>query len=189
LATTARWRPVVLAGMALLATLAAGCRGAAPELPDRWRLALPPAAFGRTLSLQQHVQVEQGAQKADFEAVLDITPDTVTLVGLAFSQRVFTLKYDGVKLQESRSRMLPKEVHAADVLSDLQLALWPAEVVQRALPGGYTLRDSSGTRTLFEGDSLRSTISYTGSPRWAGTITMQNVQYNYRLTIRSAVVD
>ncbi|MGV3708142.1 MAG: DUF3261 domain-containing protein [Gemmatimonas sp.] len=172
-----------------LASLGAGCRRPAQELPDRWRLALSPAAFGQTLSLQQHVQVVQGEHNADFEAVLDITPDTVTLVGLAFSQRVFTLKYDGVKLQESRSRLLPNEVHAADVLSDLQLALWPTEAVQRALPAGYTLRDSSGTRTLFEGDSLRSAITYTGTPRWAGTITLQNAQYHYRLTIRSAVAD
>ena len=143
--------------------------------------------IAQTISLQQHVEVSQSGRNVDFEAVLDITPDTVTLVGLAFNQRVFTLKYDGVKLQETRSKMLPREVQAGDVLSDLQLALWPTEVVRSALPTGWTLRDSSGTRVLSESDTVRTTISYSAMPRWNGTITLQNKQYDYQLVIRSAV--
>ena len=198
-----RW----LVGCALVLPIAStvACRGAAPVIPNRWRLALTPASFSQTISLQQHVQVEQAGRNVEFEAVLDITPDTVTLIGLAFNQRVFTLKYDGVKLQESRSKMLPREVQAADVLSDMQLALWPSEAVRSALPTGWALRDSSGsdsgsdsdsgsgsgsgsgTRVLSERDTVRTTITYTANPRWTGTITLENKQYDYRLVIRSAV--
>jgi len=171
----------------LLLASTAACRGAASVSPTRWRLALTPRSFSQTISLQQHVQVEQAGRNVDFEAVLDITPDTVTLVGLAFNQRVFTLKFDGVKLQESRSKMLPREVQAGDVLSDLQLALWPSEVVRNALPAGWTLQDSIGTRVLSESDTVRTTITYSANPRWTGTITLANKQYDYRLVIRSAV--
>ncbi|MEP6832156.1 MAG: DUF3261 domain-containing protein [Gemmatimonas sp.] len=171
----------------LFMSFTCACHSAAPPAPNRWRLALPPASFAQTISLQQHVQVEQAGRNIDFEAVLDVTPDTVTLVGLAFNQRVFTLKYDGVKLQESRSRMLPREVQAGDVLSDLQLALWPTEVVRSALPTGWTLRDSISTRVLSERDTVRTTITYSATPRWTGTITLQNHQYAYRLVIKSAV--
>ena len=167
--------------------LTAACHSGATAVPNRWRLALTPASFAQTISLQQHVEVEQSGRNIDFEAVLDITPDTVTLVGLAFNQRVFTLKYDGVKLQESRSKMLPREVQAGDVLSDLQLALWPTEAVRSALPAGWTLRDSTGLRVLSESDTVRTTITYTATPRWSGTITLENKQYDYRLVIRSAV--
>lgn len=173
----------------LALALVAACRGATPPATNRWRLALSPASLAQTISLQQHVQVEQGSHNVDFEAVLDVTPEMVTLVGLAFNQRVFTLKYDGVKLQESRSKMLPREVQAGDVLSDLQLALWPTEVVRSALPTGWTLRDSSGTRVLSESDTVRTTITYSAVPRWTGTINLQNKQFDYRLVIRSAAAN
>jgi Protein of unknown function (DUF3261) len=175
----------VLAAM-LAATI--GCRGQSAEpMSVRWRLALPPSSFPELLSLQQQVKVEQAGRTVDFDAVLDITPDMVTLVGMAFSQRVFTLQYDGVKLQESRSAMLPDEVQAGDVLSDLQLALWPSDAVRPALPGGWTLADSASQRILSEADTVRAVISYSSTPRWSGTISLDNRQYGYRLTIRSAV--
>lgn len=155
--------------------------------PNRLLLQLSPSSFLQTISLQQNVQVEQGGQTVDFDAVLEVSPTAVTLVGLAYNQRVFTLRYDGRKLQETRSRMLPREVQAADVLSDLQLALWPAEAVRAALPAGWTLSDSTGHRELAERDSVRTSITFDSMPRWAGTITLHNWQYDYRLVIRSAV--
>ncbi|MEO7997774.1 MAG: DUF3261 domain-containing protein [Gemmatimonadaceae bacterium] len=172
----------------ILVSPASACRSSAPPTDiNRLRIALSPAAFPQSISLQQHVEVEQGGKSVDFEAVLDVTPEAVTLVGLAFNQRVFTLKYDGVKLQESRSKMLPREVQAGDVLSDLQIALWPADAVRSALPAGWILKDSEGQRVLSQSDTARTTITYSATPRWSGTITLQNHQYDYRLLIKSAV--
>ncbi|MBC8088909.1 MAG: DUF3261 domain-containing protein [Phycisphaerae bacterium] len=156
-------------------------------MPNRWRLALSPASFPEVLSLQQQVKVEQAGRTVDFDAVLDVSPDMITLVGMAFSQRVFTLQYDGRQLQETRSPMLPREVQAGDVLSDLQLALWPAESVRTGLPEGWALVDSDSNRVLSQGDTIRTSISYSSTPRWSGTISLNNQQYNYRLTVRSAV--
>lgn len=167
-------------------TLAA-CRRSPPPLDNRFRIALSPAAFPQAISLQQHVEVEQAGKTVEFEAVLDVNPQEVTLVGLAFNQRVFTLRYDGQKLAETRSRMLPREVQAADVLSDLQLALWPADVVRAALPAGWTLKDSAAERVLSQSDTIRTVIGYTGTPRWTGNISLANKQYDYRLLIKSAV--
>ena len=72
-------------------------------------------------------------------------------------------------------------------LSDLQLALWPTEAVRAALPAGWTLADSASTRVLSEADTVRTSISYSNTPRWSGTISLNNQQYDYHLTIRSAV--
>ena len=114
----------VVAVFALTTTLD-GCSGRAAPPPDHLQLALAPASFAQRITLQQHVHVERDGREVDFEAVLDIGPDSLTLIGMAFGQRILTLRYDGTRLVESRSPMLPREVLGADVLSDLQLALWP----------------------------------------------------------------
>ena len=80
--------------------MVSACRSAPPEQTDRLRLALSPASFGRALSLQQQVHVEYADRTVDLDAVLEITPDSLTLVGMAFGQRMLTLRYDGVKLVE-----------------------------------------------------------------------------------------
>lgn len=165
--------------------LAMACGGTPSKQPDRVRLALSPAAFPERVSLQQHVHVQYAGGQADFDAVLDISPEVITLVGLKFGQRLFTLRYDGSELVESRSAFLPREVQAHDVLSDLQLALWPADAVRAALPAGWTLRDSGAARTLSRGDDDVTTITYDGSPRWNGTISLDNPSQGYRLEIRS----
>lgn len=184
-----RVRRIAVAGIYLFvaAILTGACGGNAPVASNRWRVALSPALFGKTISLQQHVQVDQSGRSDDFDAVLDITPDSLTLVGLKFNQRVFTLVYDNVKIRESRSRMLPKEVQAADVLSDMQLALWPTQALRPpTLPGGVTMMDNGSVRTFSRNDSTLMTINYSTNVRWIGTINIDNKEFNYRLVIKSA---
>ena len=178
-------RRLVSASALLLLTLACGGRRA--NQADQIHLALSPSAFPERVSLQQHVDVDYAGRQTDFDAVLDIAPEAMTLVGLKFGQRIFTIKYDGSKLEESRSMFLPRDVRARDVLSDLQLALWPADAVRDALPAGWTLRDSDNTRVLAKGAEDVTTITYDGSPRWIGTILLDNRALGYRLKIRSIV--
>jgi uncharacterized protein YbdZ (MbtH family) len=99
---------------------------------------------------------------------------------------VLTLRYDGVKLEETRNPMLPRDVRGTDILTDVQLALWPADAVRAALPAGWTLTDSDTQRT-FSKDALEIvTISYDAVPHWTSLVTMRNLRYDYRLVIRSA---
>lgn len=170
----------------LTLALTASCGRAPRQSPDHLQLALSPSSFPVRLSLQQHVYVERDGQKHDFEAVLDIDQDAVTLVGLALGQRIFTLRYDGTRLVESRSSMLPRDVRGADVLSDLQLAFWPVGAIRAALPVQLTLRDSAGVRVLSRGEREIIAITYDGTPRWNGLVTLQNTELGYRLVIRSA---
>jgi hypothetical protein len=169
--------------------MVAACRGAPPDQPDRLRLALSPASFGRTLSLQQQVHVEYAGHIVDFDAVLDIAPDSLTLVGMALGQRMLTLRYDGMKLDEKRNPMLPRDVRGADILTDVQMALWPADAVRAALPAGWTLTDSDTQRTFSKDAQETVTISYDAVPHWTSLVTMRDLRYDYRLVIRSAVED
>ncbi len=167
----------------------AACHGAPAHQPDRLSLALSPASFGRTLSLQQQVHVEYADRTVDLDAVLDIAPDSLTLVGMAFGQRMLTLRYDGVKLRETRHPMLPRDVHGADILTDVQMALWPADAVRAALPAGWVLTDSDTLRTLSKDGTPQITIGYDAVPHWASRVIMQNLRYDYRLVIRSVAAE
>jgi hypothetical protein len=173
----------------LAIAVAAACRGAPPSQRDRLSLALSPASFGRTLSLQQQVHVEYADRTVDLDAVLDIAPDSLTLVGMAFGQRMLTLRYNGVTLDEKRHPMLPRDVRGADILTDVQVALWPADAVRAALPAGWTLTDSDTLRTLSKGALEMVTISYDAAPHWSALVTLRNLRYAYRLVIRSVAED
>lgn len=164
------------------------CAGAAPASrgdPGRLQFALSPASFGQALNLQQQVHVEAQGRSVDFDAVLDIAPDAVTLVGLTLGQRMLTVRYDGATLSEQRHPALPAEVRGADILSDVQLALWPEGAVRAALPSGWTLIDDGQRRTLTHDARDVSVIAYDGVPRWQGRITLESLQPAYRLVIRS----
>ena len=161
-------------------------RSAAP-VDGRLHLTLPPASFGQSVSLQQQVHVVAPGRTVDLDAVLDIGPDAVTLVGLSFGQRMLTIHYDGIRVTETRHPMLPSEVRGADILTDVQLALWPAAAVRAALPGGWDLRDEGTHRSLAQNGRDVVVITYEGSPHWQGSLTLENLRYNYRLVIRSVV--
>ena len=140
-----------------------------------------------SVNVQQQVHVEAVGRTVDLDAVLDIAPEAVTLVGLSLGQRMLTLRYDGVTFTEQRHPMLPAEVRGADILTDVQLSLWPTAAVQSALPAGWVVRDDGTRRTLARDGRDIVVITYEGAPHWQGRLTLQNLRYNYRLVIRSVL--
>lgn len=171
----------------LLAALLAGCATAPPPAPAgaRLHLRLAPAALGRSLSLQQHLSVEREGRTDQLDTALEIDAERVDLVGLAFGQRVMSLHYDGRELQVWRHFMLPKQVQGDDVLQDVQLTLWPADAIKKALPAGWELRESEGQRTLLLDGETIVVIDYPDRKPWGGKVILTNLRYRYRLTIQS----
>lgn len=159
---------------------------ATPPAPARLGLRLAPAALGEAISVQQHLTVERGGKTNDLDAALEVDAGRVSLVGLALGMRVLSLEFDGRELSEWRHPMLPDQVRAADVLEDLQLTLWPAERIAEALPPGWRIEDQGLRRTLRRDGEVVATIEYSGIPRWQGTAVLDNLRYNYRLTVVSA---
>ena len=169
----------------LAALLLAGC-ATPPPPPVRLGLKLAPAALGQSVSVQQHLKVERKGRIDELDAAIEIDAEQVQMVGLAFGQRVLTVNYDGKELTSWRHMMLPKQVRPEDVLEDLQLTLWPAQAIERSLPPGWRIVDAGLQRTLYLNDVIVSSITYTGMPRWSGTVILNNLRYDYRLTIESA---
>ena len=173
-----------------LALMLAGCACAPPAPPARLGLKLAPSALGQSISVQQHLKVERQGRTDDLDVALQVEPDAVDVVGLAFGQRVLTLHYDGKELTSWRHVMLPSQVKAEDVLEDMQLTLWPLDAVAAALPAGWRVEETSTPsglqRTLYLGDEIITQIRYAGLPRWSGTVVLDNLRYHYRLTIQFA---
>ncbi len=170
---------------ALLFTLA-GCASVQPPQRERLGLMLAPAALGQSLSLQQHLTVERDGRIDELDAALDVDGERLELVGLAFGQRVLSLRYDGKQLLAWRHTMLPSQVQAEDVLEDLQLTLWPLAAIAQALPPGWRIEERGLLRTLYREQQLVATISYSEPTRWNGTAVLDNMRYRYRLTIQTA---
>ncbi|MFZ6751410.1 DUF3261 domain-containing protein [Undibacterium sp. Ren11W] len=169
---------------ALLLVLSA-CSNAPLQPSARLGLQLPPAQLGQAISLQQHLKVERNGRIDELDAALEVDADHLELVGLAFGQRVLSLHYDGKDLISWRHVMLPAQVRAEDVLEDLQLCLWPADAISAALPAGWRVQDQGLRRTLYLADAMIATIDYSGMPRWSGTVILNNLRYQYRLSIQS----
>lgn len=177
-------RARLISALALAAALA-GCASAPPP-PARLGLKLPPAALGETISVQQHLKVERAGRTDDMDVALQVEPEAIDMVGLAFGQRVLTVHFDGKEVKEWRHVMLPRQVRAEDVLEDMQLTLWPVEAVARALPTGWRIEEEGLRRTLYLNDEPIMKIAYSGRPRWSGTVVLENLRYKYRLTIQFA---
>jgi hypothetical protein len=154
--------------------------------PARLGLRLAPAALGESISVQQHLKVERGGRTDELDAALEADASQLDLVGLAFGQRVLSLRYDGRDIVAWRHPMLPAQVRAEDVLEDLQLTLWPVAALAGALPPGWRVEEDGLRRTVYLNDAVVATVTYSGMPRWSGTVVLDNLRYKYRLTIESA---
>ncbi|WP_295749393.1 DUF3261 domain-containing protein [Undibacterium sp.] len=173
----------LLALPALLALSA--CTSLTSQPNARLGLQLSPALLGQAISLQQHLKVERNGRIDELDAALEVDAEHLELVGLAFGQRVLSLHYDGKNLSSWRHLMLPAQVRAEDVLEDLQLCLWPADAISAALPAGWRVQDQGLRRSLYFADTIVATIDYSGMPRWSGSIILNNLRYQYRLSIQS----
>jgi hypothetical protein len=168
-----------------LGTVIIGSCAAPAHQPARLGLKLALSALGESISLQQHLTVERNGSVDEFDAVLEVDPWRLDLVGLALGQRVLTLHYDGQRLNAWRHPLFPREVRDEDILEDLQLVLWPADAVSQALPGGWRIEENGARRTLLIGEMPVTVINYSSVPRWSGKIELSNLLYQYRLIIQS----
>jgi hypothetical protein len=170
--------------MALGTLIVGGCAVPAHQ-PARLGLKLAPSALGESISLQQHLTVERNGRIDELEAVLEVDPRRLDLVGLVLGQRVLTLHYDGQMLSAWRHPLFPAVVRDEDILEDLQLILWPADALQQALPDGWRIEENGPRRTLLIGETPVTVIRYSGQRRWSGKVELSNLRYQYRLIIQS----
>lgn len=172
---------VTLVGLALL-----GCVTTPPPAPPpELTLRLPPAALGAELSLAQRITVVRGAERRGFDALLEADATAVRVAALALGQRVAALSWDGERFESQVSPQVPEFVTAPRILTDVQLAWWPAAAVQAGLPADHALEESHARRTLRRGGTAVVLVSYEGvAPAWR-RVTLQHLERGYTLVIDS----
>jgi len=151
---------------------------AAAEVPQ---LRLAPAELGRTLALQQRIDVRAPGHAQALDVMLEADDRRVRLAVLAMGQVAARLEWDGVTLDESRAPWWPPQVSGARILSDLQLAEWPAAAVRAALPAGWRLDEVGDVRTLSQGAEVVTTVTR----RAGGIVEIAQRRAPYTLTIAS----
>lgn len=173
-ATARGWAAALL--MPVLLLLLPGCASlGAPDSARSPLLALAPAALRCEVAVQQRLTVEvPGRPAQQLEALLEVDAEAVRLAFFVMGQGMGTLVWDGWQWDKQLSRYWPAQLAPEQVLSDLQLAFWPARAVQRAVQppwsveagptGRRLLRDGrEQVRVQFVGDSAVEII-YPGGP-------------------------
>jgi hypothetical protein len=156
--------------------------------PARIGLKLAPATLGQSLSLQQHLIVERAGHTHQLDTVLEINPQHLELVGLAFGQRVMTISYDGNNLQTWRHPYMPAQISGESVLEDIELTLWPTQAIRHALPVGWSIVDNHKRRIIYLNQVPIVIINYPSGRRWGSDVVLTNLRYHYRLTIQSVAI-
>lgn len=159
-------RPTVWAASAVLCTLA-GCSTPVAPVAERMaplQLALAPAALGCSLAVQQQLTVQPPSGSAQtLDALLEVDGQVVRLALFHLGQRMGTLSWDGAQLQTQLSHWWPAQLPPAQVLSDMQLALWPVPAIAQALSEGWQLQQVGQGRQLSYQGQLRVEVLAAGA--------------------------
>lgn len=175
-----------------LLSLCMGCAAFRERPVDPGLFLLPPHAAGREASLTQSVRVTS-AKGASFEtlAAVEVERGALRVAALGpLGNRILFLEWDGEEYREEKDPHFPSDFPVKVVLRDLELCLFPAESVRRALPSEeWSLIEKPRARELhFEGKPVVA-IAYSSDDRWNSTIHFEHLTLGYRLEVRAVDLD
>jgi hypothetical protein len=148
-------------------------------------LKIAPDAF-ETRTVEQRVAIAWPGGQKTLEAVLDIHPDSLTVIGLAFGVRLFSFDYDGEKIiltQPLRGRL-----SATRIVNDMLMVYAPLDALADALPTGWTVCEKQQMRQVFQDERLAVSIHYPEGSPWQGRVVLDNHALGYQLTLDSREV-
>lgn len=159
-------RPHRLLVAALGALLLAGCASTGSIQPAARTplLALAPSALGCSIAVQQRLTVEQPGKPAQqIDALLEVDPQAVRLAFFLMGQGMGTMVWDGSRWDNQLSRYWPVQLAPEQVLSDLQLAFWPALALQQAVQAPWQVKSSTNGRRLLRDGQEHVRVQFVGA--------------------------
>ena len=171
----------------LAAFLLGGC-ALLPQRPPPAPPLLSPASLGAPHSASQTLNVAYRDTDLSLQCALQANADTVTLIAVGpLGQRALTLRYDGQRVASEASPYLPATFPPEQILSDLQLVLWPGAAWTAKLAGSdwQMLEPSPGLRRLRYRGRLVAEVHYAdgAGDGWRGRAWLSNLAYGYTLDI------
>lgn len=155
-----------LLAAALGMLMLAGCAtpGGALDAARAPLLALAPAALGCSVAVQQRLTVQPpGRPPQQLEALLEVDTQAVRLAFFVMGQGMGTMVWDGQQWDKQLSRHWPAQLAPEQVLSDLQVAFWPAQVVQQAFQAPWSVEASSTGRRLMRDGREHVRVRFVGT--------------------------
>jgi hypothetical protein len=178
-----------LAVPALVLAALAGCASAVPQAtPFRLespQLRLSPSLLAQPLNLQQHITITAPGHEQAVDVLLEADAAHVQLGVVAMGQVAARLSWDGRTLVDVKAPWWPQAVSAQRILSDLQLALWPVDAIDAALPPGWTLVERGGTRTLSQDGEAVTIVTHPGPQ----LVELEQRREHFKLKIESRPAD
>jgi hypothetical protein len=173
-------------------TLIAACtvtpevRGTAAAAQS-WPL-LSPATLGSVLSASQRLRAAYADQELSLDCAIDVTAGRITVIGLApAGPRVFTVIYDGQRVNADTSAGVPAVLKPERLLNDLQLALWPQAALEQAFDNTRwrLAQPDPRTRRLLRDGKLVAEVHYADADPWNGRLWLVNFDGGYSIAVES----
>lgn len=172
-------RPLAALSLLLLTACTLTGAGHPPE-----RALAPPAAVGDR-SFQQVLTVRTDASERRLIAAGQVR-DGVLVLALLTPEGVelLRLRQDADGLDVRRERDLPSGMTPRAIVADFQLIHWPASALRTEWDGRWDLTERARHRILSYRGEPRVRVAYGDRP-WGEPVTLEHLQYGYRLEVRT----
>ncbi len=121
----------------ILCLLLMGCASRAPDqqavmLSNEIQFnLLPPLSFGKKITLTQVATIRANKQHHELIFQLEIADNIMTVVAFQSTGiKLFTVLYDGQTIKSHGNAAILKNIKPQYLLADIQLSLWPVEVLK-----------------------------------------------------------
>lgn len=165
--------------------LLAACNWLPNDLP---LLRIDPAALASDRMAEQRLQLVWRDKARTMESVLDLSGGSLRFIGSAMGLRLFSLNYDGERIEENGGVGLPSALPPERIINDMLLIYAPEASLLAALPDGWTLEVQRDRRLLRHDEELVIEVVYHAAAPWLGRTVLRHLLYSYQLTVDSADV-
>lgn len=165
----------------LMSLILAGCA----STPNKKLTAFKPplSSISGPIKLRQKLSIQSEKENRSFEVVVSKTESDLRVVGLtAMGALLFSMKYDGSKIEVSNPRM--KQL-AELILSDIFIANMSTADLKKHLPHGYKLNDMETTREISYKNQKFVHVQYNKRSPWTDELTLKRPQQKYSIQIKT----
>lgn len=146
---------------------------------------MSPASFGKSISIMQSAEITVEGEKHQLIFQTEIQADKIVMVGLMLSgTRLFSLVFDGVKIESEGYSSLIEKIQPGYLLADMQISLWPFLALKEHLKNTSGCFQKMLCRIELEQDGLGRRI--TKSDTEVLTVIFQNENsFKFRHNLRN----
>ena len=170
----------------------AACGAADPGVPlaPGITLKLPSAAqLGREVEAVQRITARYNDQSFAFESRISVTATRLLMVGTdGFGRRAITVEWSDLGMHVETASFFPSVLPATNIVADIMLVHWPAQVLRAQLgPADTQLDERTTSRRILNDGQLLIEITHSAglAASWSGTWRLTNRARGYTIDIQS----